>query len=41
MNKRPGRIVVGVADSPSGLRALRWVVDEARSRNVPMCAIRS
>jgi nucleotide-binding universal stress UspA family protein len=41
MGERRGRVVVGVADTPSGLRALRWAVDEARRRGTALCAVRS
>jgi nucleotide-binding universal stress UspA family protein len=34
------RVIVGVADSPSGLRALRWAVEEARRRGTVLCAVR-
>jgi nucleotide-binding universal stress UspA family protein len=41
MNERRARVVVGVADSPSGLRALRWAVEEARRRGIGLCAVRT
>jgi nucleotide-binding universal stress UspA family protein len=38
---RPGRVVVGIDPSPSGMRALRRAVDEARDRNAVLVAVRS
>jgi len=39
---RPGgRFIVGVDDSPAGLNALRWAVDQARSQGAPLVAVRS
>jgi nucleotide-binding universal stress UspA family protein len=40
MTEARGRVIVGVADSPSGLRALRWAVEEARRRGTVLCAVR-
>ena len=38
---RPGRVVVGIDPSPSGTRALRRAVDEARERNAKLIAVRT
>jgi nucleotide-binding universal stress UspA family protein len=35
------RIIVGIDDSPSGLRALQWAVSEARNRQAQLVAVRS
>jgi nucleotide-binding universal stress UspA family protein len=37
----PGRIVVGVDDSPAGVAALRWAVGQARSGGRQLVAVRS
>jgi nucleotide-binding universal stress UspA family protein len=36
-----GRVVVGVCESPAGLRALRYGVAEARQRRIPLVAVRA
>src|ERR1700730_14549759 len=36
-----GRIVVGVDDSPAGVAALRWAVNQARNCGMPLVAVRS
>ncbi|HEX6234708.1 MAG TPA: universal stress protein [Jiangellaceae bacterium] len=38
---RPGRVIVGIDPSPSGMRALRRAVDEARDRDAVLVAVRS
>jgi nucleotide-binding universal stress UspA family protein len=36
-----GRVIVGVDDSPGGLAALRWAAGLARSRKLPLVAVRA
>ena len=40
-NPAAGRVVVGIDDSPAGLAALRRAVGLARSRGVPLVAVRA
>jgi nucleotide-binding universal stress UspA family protein len=39
--QQDGRVIVGVEDTPAGLRALRWAVAEARRRGVALHAVRT
>jgi nucleotide-binding universal stress UspA family protein len=39
--RREGRVVVGIADTPAGLGALRYATVEARRRGVPLRAVRA
>jgi nucleotide-binding universal stress UspA family protein len=41
MTPNPGRVIVGVSDSVTGLRALRLGVAEARRRNAELHAVRA
>lgn len=38
---QPGRVIVGIDPSPSGMSALRRAVDEARERDCTLVAVRS